>query len=128
MAVRIKPHPVFVRSGNDILYGLRINIAKAALGASLEVPTIDGSVELKIPPGTQPKDILRLKGKGVPHLRSRQRGDQLVEIVVEVPRSLTEEQQELLERLAASLSDYEPAGDDKSWFGKFKDAFAGDDG
>ena len=129
VAVRVKQHPIFERAHNDILYGLRINVAQAALGADIEVPTLEGPVDLEIPAGTQSRDVLRLKGKGVPDLRSKRRGDQLVEVVVVVPRSLTEEQRDLIAQLGASLGDDQPYddGDDKGWFNRFKDAFSGDE-
>ena len=108
VSVRVKGHPVFQREGYYILYAMRINVAQAALGASVTVSTLDGETKLEIPAGTQSGDVIRLKGKGVPHLRSRQkRGDQLISVVVEMPKSLTDEQRLLFEELAKSLGDQE---------------------
>lgn len=100
----VKPHQFFKRRENDILLNLDINVAQAVLGADIHVPTIDGDEKLKIPAGTQPGKIFQLKGKGVPHVRSKhQRGDQMVMVNVAIPSKLTKEQRELFEKLAESL-------------------------
>jgi molecular chaperone DnaJ len=99
----VKPHKFFKRRENDILLNLDINIAQAALGAEVEVPTLDGNEKLKIPSGTQPGKVFHIKNKGVPHLRRSGRGDQLVIVNVAVPTKLTKEQRELFEKLAESL-------------------------
>ncbi len=124
ISIRVKEHPVFRRDGYDILYQLPINIVQAALGATVKVPTLEGDAELVVPPGTQSGEVFRLRGKGIPHLRSKQRGDQLVSIFVEVPRNLTEEQRKLFQELARSFGS-SPAHGDKGWFGKIKDALGG---
>lgn len=103
ISINVKKHKFFRRRDDDILLDLNINIAQAALGAEVDVPTVDGPVKLRIPPGTQPGKILRLHGKGVPHLRRNGRGDQLVIVNVEIPKRLTTEQRELFEKLAESL-------------------------
>jgi len=103
IAVQVKPHKFFRRRDYDILLDLNVNIAQATLGADVDVPTVDGSIKLKIPAGTQPGKILNLKGKGVPKLRSNGRGDQLVVINLEVPTHLSAEQRQLFEKLALSL-------------------------
>jgi molecular chaperone DnaJ len=103
LIVDVKAHKFFRRRDNDILLDLNINIAQAALGADVEVPTVDGMEKLRIPPGSQPGKVIRLRSKGVPHLRSNGRGDQLVVLNVEVPRHLSAEQRQLLEQLAKSL-------------------------
>lgn len=103
LLINVKPHKYFRRRENDILLDLEINVAQAALGAEVRVPTVDGEATLKIPPGTQPGKVLRIRGKGVPHLRSNGRGDQLVIINVVIPERLTPEQRELFEKLARSL-------------------------
>ena len=127
-AIRVRPHPLFQRSGDDVLASLHVNIAQASLGTSIEVPTLDGERELKVPAGSQTGDILRLDGLGIHHLgREKRRGSHLVAVVVDVPRSLTDRQRELVEELAESLGDM-PDGDggpDKSWFDKFKDSLGG---
>ncbi len=101
--IHVKPHRFFRRRDNDILLDLGINIAQATLGAKVTIPTLDGEDTLTIPPGTQPGKVLRLKGKGVPRLRRNGRGDQLVIVSVDIPRSLSAEQRTLLEQLAETL-------------------------
>ncbi len=101
--IQVKSHKFFRRRDNDILLDLNINVAQAALGADVEVPTVDGPATLKIPAGTQPGKVLYLKGKGVPKLRSNGRGDQLVIVNVEIPGRLNPEQRQLFEKLAKSL-------------------------
>lgn len=98
--IAVKPHPIFKRSGDDILLKLPIAFTQAALGCEIEVPTIDSQEILKIPSGTQTGAIFYLKGKGVPRLRHRGCGDQIVEVVVETPTRLTEKQRRLLEEFA----------------------------
>ncbi|MBN2148233.1 MAG: molecular chaperone DnaJ [Anaerolineales bacterium] len=103
LLIQVKPHQYFRRRENDILLDLNINVAQAALGAEVEVPTVDGPARLKIPAGIQPGKVLRIRGKGVPHLRSNGRGDQMVVVNVQTPQSLTGEQRELFEKLSHSL-------------------------
>ncbi|WP_416210017.1 molecular chaperone DnaJ [Anaerolinea sp.] len=120
--IQVKPHAYFRRKQDDILLKLNINIAQATLGAEVEVPTIDGKTTLSIPPGTQPGKVFTLKGKGVPHLRSNGRGDQLVIINVEVPTRLTQEQRRLFEQLAQTLgSEVKPQ--EKNFFERLRDFF-----
>jgi len=125
VSMRVKAHPIFRREGHDVVHQQKINIAHAALGVTLQVPTLEGEADIVIPKGTQTGDVIRLKGEGVPHLGSNShRGDQLVSIVVETPKRLTEEQRGLLEELARSLDDgnADSDQDDKSWFDKIKDS------
>ena len=126
-SVQVKQHKLFQREGYDILYRLPVNVAQAALGGTLQVPTLEGDEELEIPAGTQSGELFRLKDKGVPHLRSSRRGDQLVGIVVQTPKSLNEEQRRLFQELAKVLGDpkYDAHNHDKGWFDKIKDAFGG---
>ena len=102
-----------------------INVAQAALGATLTVPTLDGEADLQVPAGTQSGQVFRLKGKGVPHLRSSRRGDQLVAVIVETPKALSDEQRLLFEELSKILSSPDPQanGNNKGLFDKIKDAF-----
>ena len=128
VSIQVKDHAIFEREGYDILYALPVNVAQAALGATMTVPTLEGDTPLTIPPGGQTGQRFRLKGKGVAHLNGGSRGDQLVHLVVVTPRSLSEEQRRLFEELSGSLGD-ELANDghyDKGLFGKIKDAFGGD--
>src|SRR5512140_3709490 len=100
LVLDVKPHQFFKRRENDILLNLDINIAQAALGADVMVPTLDGDEKLRIPAGTQPGKVFHLRGKGVPHLRRKEhRGDQLVIVNVDIPAKLTKEQREIFERL-----------------------------
>jgi molecular chaperone DnaJ len=99
----VQPHKFFKRRENDVLLNLDINIAQAALGAEVDVPTLDGEEKLKIPAGTQPGRVFSIRGKGIPHLRRNGRGDQLVIVNVAVPTKLTKEQRALFEELAKSL-------------------------
>lgn len=100
--IRVRPHPIFERRGNDVFLALPIGFAQAALGGKVEVPTLEGPQTLAIPVGTQSGEVLRLRGAGLPDLsgRGRARGDQLVQVVVEVPRKLTARQKELLREYA----------------------------
>jgi len=99
----VKEHPFFKREGNDIIYELPINFAQAALGDEVEVPTIEGKANLKIPPGTQTDKVFHIKGKGVPYINRSGRGDQLVEVRVVTPEKLNEDQRRLFEELAKGL-------------------------
>ncbi len=124
IAINVQPHKYFRRRENDILLDLDINVAQAVLGAEVEVPTVDGPVKLRIPPGTQPGKVLRMKGKGVPHLRGNGRGDQLVMVNVSIPTHLTAEQRHLFEQLAKSLgTDAHPQ--ERSFMDWLKEAMGG---
>jgi molecular chaperone DnaJ len=124
LVLDVKPHQFFKRRENDIILNLDINIAQAALGAEVDVPTIDGDDKLKIPSGTQSGKVFHLKGKGVPHVRSKHRGDQLVIVNVAIPTKLTKEQRELFEKLAESLgTSVKPQ--EKGFIDWLNDAFGG---
>jgi len=103
IAIQAQPHKYFRRKNSDILLNLDINIAQATLGAEVDIPTVDGPAKLKIPAGTQPGKVLRMRSKGVPHLRGNGRGDQLVIVNVGIPSHLSPEQRQLFEQLAKSL-------------------------
>ena len=122
--IDVKPHKFFQRKKNDIVLNLTINIAQAALGAEVEVPTIDGTTKLTIPPGTQPGKVFTIRGKGVLYLRSSARGDQLVITNVEVPTRLTSEQRKLLEQLARTLGT-EVKPQEKNFFDVLKEVLGG---
>ncbi|MCP8304386.1 MAG: molecular chaperone DnaJ [archaeon] len=94
--VTVKPHRIFKRDGNDLLYETQISFPQAALGTEIEAPNINGKARLKIPAGTQSGTIFRLKGKGMPKLRGFGRGDELVRVIVKTPTRLTDRQKELL--------------------------------
>jgi molecular chaperone DnaJ len=98
--IEVKPHPVFERHNNDILTEITISLPRAILGGEVEVSTLDGKVEMKIPPGTQSGKIFRLRGKGMPDLHGRGIGDELIQVNVEIPARLTPEQRKLIEEFA----------------------------
>jgi molecular chaperone DnaJ len=100
VVIHVKEHEMFVRQDNDVIIEAPISFPQAAVGTEIEVPTLDGKVKLKIPAATQSGKILRLKGKGIVDLHGYGRGDQLIKIIVETPRSLTARQRELLEEFA----------------------------
>jgi len=101
VVLQVSEHPVFTREDTEILCEMPISFTQAALGATIDVPTLDGPVKLKIPAGTQSGKVFRLKGKGVPALSGGGRGDEHVRIFVETPAHLSKEQRDLLERFAA---------------------------
>ena len=105
ITIRVASHAFFRRAGDDVTCQLPVTFAQAALGAEVEIPTLDGKGKLKVPAGTQPGTVLRLRGKGIPRRVMSGRGDQMVEITIEVPTSLTLAQRELIEQLAAELGE-----------------------
>jgi len=98
--VKIAPHPIFKREGDDIYIEKEISFSEACLGTMVEVPTLDGPKMVRIPPGTSPHTKLRLKGLGIPHLKGGGRGDAFLKVLVKVPKELTPEQRRVLEELA----------------------------
>lgn len=98
--IEVREHPFFVREDDDVVVEVPVRFVDAALGATIEVPTLDGRVRMRVPPGSQSGRIFRLKGKGIPRPMDHERGDQRVRIVVEVPEGLTEQERELLERFS----------------------------
>jgi molecular chaperone DnaJ len=118
------PDPELTRDGTNILYDHYISFPDAALGTSVEVPTIEGKVRIKIEPGTQGGKVLRLKGKGIPSLNGYERGDQLININVWTPKTLTHQEQELLEKLkSAENFKPNPSAKDRSFFDRMKEYF-----
>jgi len=107
----VKPHNLFHRDGSDILYELFINFAQAALGDEIRVPSLDGKVDLKIPPGTQNGKIFRFKSKGIPYVDGKGRGDLLVKVAITTPQHLDKNQRHLFEELARVLPRTEPPQD-----------------
>jgi len=121
--VNVMEHELFMRDGNDLLCEMPISFSHAALGTQQEVPTLDGSVTLKIPQGTQTHKVFRLKGKGMPSLRRGYgRGDLFIKVVVETPTRLNERQRELLEEFA-KISGEEVHPLTKKFLDKFKEVF-----
>ena len=122
--IQEEKHLDLVRDGNDLIYGLYLNFAEAALGAAVEIPTVDGKVKIKIEPGTQPGKILRLRGKGLPEVNGYGKGDLLVNINVWVPKALSKEEQKLVGQLADSENfQPKPSSDDKNFFERMKSFF-----
>jgi molecular chaperone DnaJ len=111
VALSVEPHKLFRRDGSDVLYELPVNFAQAALGDEVDVPSLDGKVELKMPPGTQDGQTFRFKGKGIPRVGSRGRGDLLVRVSVTTPQRLDKNQRRLFEELARTLPRAEPPVD-----------------
>lgn len=123
VVVHVKPHRFIRREGNDLHVEIPINIAQAALGDEIDVPTLEEPVRVRIPAGTQAGRIVRVRGKGVPFLRETGRGDLKVTLNVGVPTELTAEQRELLARLAGTFGREVAPRENKGFFDKVKDAF-----
>ena len=104
VVVHVRQHPFFARHGNDLVCALPLTFPQVALGATVDVPVLDGTAKLEVPAGTQNGEILRLRGKGMPSLHGRGRGDACYQVVVEVPAKLTARQRELLEEFERSSS------------------------
>lgn len=125
VAVAVTPHQSLKRQGFDLVYDLSINVAQAALGDEVMVPTPEGPpARVKVPGGTQTGRVIRLKDRGVPHLRASGRGDLLVRVRVTIPQHLTDEQRDLFQKLAKTLGD-EPH-EDRGFFEKVKEVFGGE--
>ena len=124
LEIEVEPHKQFTRQRSHLVYELPLNPAQAALGADVEVPTIDGErVPLEVPPGTQPGHVFTVRGYGVPHLRGSSRGDLLVHTHVVTPTKLTDEQRELLEQLAQSLGTPAVPDSERSFMDRLREAF-----
>jgi molecular chaperone DnaJ len=120
--IRVRPHPTLERHGVDLVHRHHLAMTQAALGATFELETLDGVESIAVEPGTQPGQVLRLRGRGVPVLNGRGRGDLLVEMNVEVPSRLTAEQAELLARFAAERGE-EIDPPEGGFFSKIRAAF-----
>jgi molecular chaperone DnaJ len=120
--VRVKEHSIFTREGADVLCTVPVGFPQAVLGANLDIPTLEGMVRMKLPPGTQSGKIFRLRGKGVPVFGGAGKGDQLVRVVVEVPEKINRKQRKLLEELADEMgTDTMPQR--QNFLSKLKDIF-----
>ncbi|RMH39801.1 MAG: molecular chaperone DnaJ [Deltaproteobacteria bacterium] len=126
VVLHVEPDERFVRDGDDVLTDVHISVAKAALGGTVTVPTLDdgcqGTAEVEIEPGTQPGDHIVRRGQGIKRLQGRGRGDHIVRFLVDVPKKLTKRQRELFEQLAVELGDDVTAEEDHGWgiFGRRK--------
>ena len=96
--IRVKPHPLFKRQGDDVVSSVEVSFAQAALGDKISVQTLDGNVKMKVPAGTQPGEVFRIRDHGITHLGKWGRGDHLVEVKITVPKKLSREQKKLLEK------------------------------
>ncbi|PIU41046.1 MAG: molecular chaperone DnaJ [Candidatus Omnitrophica bacterium CG07_land_8_20_14_0_80_42_15] len=122
VTLTVKPHPIFERNGNDIICKVPITFSQAVFGAEIEIPIIDSKVSMKIPPGTQSGKVFRLRNKGIARLGDYGKGDELVEVFVEVPANLNKEQKELLKKFSESCGeDTNPMA--KSFMQKIKQFF-----
>jgi molecular chaperone DnaJ len=122
VVIQVEPHPIFTRENLDILCDVPISFVQAALGAEIDVPTLDGKIKMKIPSGTQSGKVFRIKGKGVKDVHGYEQGDQHVLVLVETPTHLTSRQKELLKEFAAlGGEDINPLS--KGFFDKVKQLF-----
>ncbi len=120
--VKLKEHPFLQRDGSDLVAAVPISFTQAALGGVIEVPSLTGMQELKIPAGSQSGDVFRIKGKGLPDIRTRRSGDELVQIMVEIPKRLSGQQEELLRKFAET-EDKNVLPKSKGFFEKLKQYF-----
>jgi molecular chaperone DnaJ len=123
IVLNIKPHPLFTREAENVTCRVPISFVQATLGATLEVPTMDGRVRMKVPPGTQSGRVFRLRGKGMPTPEGRGRGDQLVTVNVEVPHELSDKQKHLLREFDTLMSK-ESEPEQKGFWDKVKELFS----
>ena len=122
LEIDVEKHNFFRRKGDDILLDLDINIAQAVLGDQIRIPTLNGDVDLRIPPGTQPGRMFRLRDRGIPHLHGSGTGDELVTVSIQIPNRLTADQRELFEQLAQTM-DPDIKIQEQSFFDKLRDVF-----
>jgi molecular chaperone DnaJ len=124
--IGVKEHPIFSRHNNDLVCQVPISFSEAALGARIEVPTLNGLEHMDVPAGTQHGEVFKLKSRGLPDVRSHRAGDQLVQIVIEVPKKLNDRQKQLLREFAAS-EDARLQQQRRGFFDKLKDLIKGED-
>lgn len=122
VTIGIRPHSIFSRDGSDVICDIPISFSQAALGDTLQVPTIDGRIEYTVPEGTQTGTVFRMRGKGIQNVNGRGRGDQYVRVNIEVPKNLSRKQKELLREFEDSTTD-ENQSERKGFWDKVKDAF-----
>ena len=123
VVLEVKPHPFFRRREDDVVLEVQINVAQAALGDEIVVPTLDGDEKISVPTGTQTGRVIPIRGKGIPHLRRQGRGDQLVVVQVTVPTQLSAEQRKLFSELAKTLGKEVIPQNEKGFIDKLKDLF-----
>lgn len=122
VTVNVTPHEIFKRRGQDVMVELPVTFVQAALGAELEAPSIDGKISYNMPEGTQPDTVFRIRGKGIPNLNGRGRGDQFIKVKIEIPRNLTREQKDILRQFEETAGDAQ-FGEKKGFFEKMKNLF-----
>jgi molecular chaperone DnaJ len=123
--ITVRPHPIFTRHNNDLVCQVPISFTQATLGGEIEVPTLKGTERLDVPQGTQYGEVFKLRGKGLPDLRSGKPGDQIVQILIEVPKKLSDKQKQLL-RAFADTEDNDVLPQRKGFMDKFKEMFKGE--
>jgi molecular chaperone DnaJ len=123
LTIRVSPHEIFRRVGDDVVCNIPVSFPVAALGGEIEIPTLDGKGRLRIPAGTQPGAVLRVKGKGIVRRVMGGRGDQLVEVIVEVPTRLSASQKELIIRLADAFGEEVKEPEEATFMDKLKNLF-----
>ncbi len=125
IAIEIKPHAELKRDGNNLIYELHISFPDAAIGTSVDIPTLSGPVKIKIPPGTASGKIFRLNGKGLPSVQAYGKGDQLIYVDIWTPKKLSDDEKAILEKLKASPNfKPQPSKTEKGFFEKMKDYFS----
>jgi molecular chaperone DnaJ len=122
--IAIKPHPIFTRHNNDLVAQVPISFTQAALGAQIEVPTLTGTEKLEIAPGSQHGEVFKMRGKGLPDIRAHRTGDELIQILIEIPRKLSDRQRDLLREFAASETE-QAMPQQKGFVNKLKEVFKG---
>ncbi len=125
--ITVKPDSTFSRHNNDLVCQVHITFTQAALGAKIDVPTLEGKEQIDLPPGSQHGEVFKLKGKGLPDIRTRRSGDELVQIVIVIPKKLTEKQKNLLREYAVTEESHIMA-QRKGFMDKLKQRFTGDEG
>jgi molecular chaperone DnaJ len=124
--IAVKPHPIFTRHNNDIVCQVPVSFTQAALGGKIEVPTLKGRETLDVPTGTQHGEVFKLRGKGLPDIRTARTGDELVQILIEIPRKLTDRQKQLLREFDEE-QDGAHLPQRKGFLDKLREVFKGED-
>ena len=121
IVVNVRPHPIFERDGYNVWCDVHITFMQAALGCTIQVPTLDGKMDYNIAPGTQPGDVFKLRGRGIQIRGGSSKGDQIIRIIVDIPKKLTEKQAELIKQLAIEFNAADNLNEPKKgFFGKKK--------
>jgi len=123
--ITVKQHTLFSRHNNDLVCQVPISFTQASLGAKIIVPTLNGKEEMEVPAGTQHGEVFKLRGKGLPDLRSKRAGDELVQILIEIPRKLSEKQKQILRDFAAT-EDASVLPQSRTFLDKIRDKLRGD--